>query len=83
MDQFNFTSTRLQVYIYTIVTFVFVTLVIYVLARFSPNQWEEPPNCIKDPEEYTNQVSPTCRYSTLTRPVLLVDTVHKQGQSYS
>jgi hypothetical protein len=39
------------------VTFVFVTLVIYVLARFSPNQWEEPPNCIKDPEEYTNQAS--------------------------
>jgi hypothetical protein len=81
MDQFNFTSTRLQVYIYTIVTFVFVTLVIYVLARFSPNQWEEPPNCIKDPEEYTNQVSPTRRYSTQTRPVL--DTVHKPGHSYS
>jgi hypothetical protein len=43
------------VYIYTSITFLFVTLVIYVLARFSPNQWEEPPNCIKDPEEYTNQ----------------------------
>ena len=35
--------------------FVLVTLIIYVLARFSPNQWEEPDNCIKDPVEYTNQ----------------------------
>ena len=35
--------------------FVLVTLVIYVLARFSPNQWEEPSNCMKDPEEYINQ----------------------------
>ena len=24
-------------------------------ARFSPNQWEEPSSCIKNPEEYTNQ----------------------------
>merc|ERR1740128_1188 len=45
----------IQVYVYIILVLVFVTLVIYVLARFSPNQWEEPPNCIKDPEEYENQ----------------------------
>jgi len=44
-----------DVYLYTILVFVFVTLVIYVLARFSPNQWEEPPNCVKEPEEYENQ----------------------------
>jgi len=44
-----------DVYVFTILVFVFVTLVIYVLARFSPNQWEEPPNCVKDPEEYENQ----------------------------
>ena len=43
-----------DVYIYSCFLFVFVTMVIYVLARFSPNQWEEPPNCIKDPEEYEN-----------------------------
>merc|ERR1719431_1347676 len=40
---------------WTILVFVFVTLIIYVLARFSPNQWEEPSNCIRDPEEYENQ----------------------------
>ena len=45
----------LQVYICTLLMFVLVTLIIYVLARFSPNQWEEPDNCMKDPEEYTNQ----------------------------
>ena len=44
-----------DVYIYTLLVFVLVTLIIYVLARFSPNQWEEPPNCVKDPEEYENQ----------------------------
>ena len=43
-----------DVYIYSCFLFVFVTMVIYVLARFSPNQWEEPPNCVKDPEEYEN-----------------------------
>ena len=32
-----------------------VTLLIFVLARFSPNQWEEPDACVKDPEEYSNQ----------------------------
>jgi len=44
-----------DVYICTLLMFILVTLIIYVLARFSPNQWEEPDNCIKDPEEYTNQ----------------------------
>ena len=39
--------SKLQVYLYTMLVFVFVTLLIYVLARFSPNQWEEPPNCIR------------------------------------
>ena len=43
-----------DVYIYSCFLFVFVTMVIYVLARFSPNQWEEPPACVKDPEEYEN-----------------------------
>jgi len=44
-----------DVYVYTILVFVLVTLIIYVLARFSPNQWEEPPNCVKEPEELENQ----------------------------
>ena len=44
-----------QVYICTLLVFVLVTLIIYVLARFSPNQWEEPDMCTKDPEEYENQ----------------------------
>ena len=35
--------------------FVTITLLIYVLARFSPIQWEEPSNCIRDPTELTNQ----------------------------
>ena len=42
-------------YIYTLLVFVLVTMVIYVLARFSPNQWEEPSSCVKEPEELTNQ----------------------------
>ena len=44
-----------EVYVYTLLVFVLVTLNIYVLARFSPNQWEEPSSCISNPEEYTNQ----------------------------
>ena len=41
----------LQVYIYTMLVFVLTSVMLYVLARFSPNQWEEP----SDPnEEYTN-----------------------------
>jgi len=44
-----------DVYICTLLVFVLVTLIIYVLARFSPNQWEEPDMCTKDPEEYENQ----------------------------
>lgn len=35
--------------------FVTITLLIYVLARFSPMQWEEPSNCIREPTELTNQ----------------------------
>jgi ABC-type amino acid transport substrate-binding protein len=44
-----------EVYICTLLAFILVTLLIYVLARFSPNQWEEPDACVKDPEEYSNQ----------------------------
>ena len=44
-----------EVYVFTLIVFVLVTLVIYVLARFSPNQWEEPSSCVKDPEFLTNQ----------------------------
>jgi len=40
-----------EVYIYTMLVFVVTSVCLYILARFSPNQWEEPP----DPnEEYTN-----------------------------
>lgn len=40
-----------DVYIYTMLVFVMTSLCLYVLARFSPNQWEEPP----DPgDEFTN-----------------------------
>ena len=39
----------------TLIMFVTITLLIYVLARFSPMQWEEPSNCIRDPTELTNQ----------------------------
>jgi len=44
-----------DVYIVTLLAFVLVTLLICVLARFSPNQWEEPDACVKDPEELSNQ----------------------------
>ena len=42
-------------YVLTLIMFVTITLLIYVLARFSPMQWEEPSNCIRDPTELTNQ----------------------------
>ena len=45
----------MQVYVLTLIMFVTITLLIYVLARFSPIQWEEPSNCIRDPTELTNQ----------------------------
>jgi len=44
-----------ECWIYTLIMFTLISLLIYVLGRFSPNQWETPPNCIKDPEEYENQ----------------------------
>ena len=44
-----------DVYVLTLIMFVLITLLIYVLARFSPMQWEEPSNCIRDPTELTNQ----------------------------
>merc|ERR550532_1842247 len=44
-----------DVYVFTLIMFVTITLLIYVLARFSPMQWEEPSNCIRDPTELTNQ----------------------------
>ena len=42
-------------YVLTLIMFVTITLLIYVLARFSPMQWEEPSNCIREPTELTNQ----------------------------
>ena len=44
-----------EVYVFTLLVFVLITLEIYVLARFSPNQWEEPSSCIREPEELSNQ----------------------------
>ena len=42
-------------YVLTLLMFVLITLLIYVLARFSPAQWEEPSSCIAEPEFLTNQ----------------------------
>jgi len=39
-----------DVYIYTMLVFVVTSLCLYVLARFSPNQWEDP----GDDQEFTN-----------------------------
>lgn len=44
-----------EVWLYLLICLVFVSILFYVLARFSPYQWEEPINCIKDPEEMENQ----------------------------
>ena len=41
----------MQVYIYTMLVFVLTSLCLYVLARFSPNQWEDPG---EPDEEFTN-----------------------------
>ena len=39
----------------TLLMFVLITLLIYVLARFSPMQWEEPDYCNRDATELSNQ----------------------------
>ena len=35
--------------------YVFVSLVLFVLARFSPYEWDNPYPCIDEPEELENQ----------------------------
>ena len=37
--------------------YVFVSLVLFVLARFSPYEWDNPYPCIEEPEELENQFS--------------------------
>ena len=37
--------------------YVFVSLVLFVLARFDPYEWDNPYPCIEEPEELENQFS--------------------------
>ncbi|XP_040571507.1 glutamate receptor ionotropic, kainate 2 [Lepeophtheirus salmonis] len=55
-DLLSFLSPfTLEVWIYTGFAFVFVSVVLYVLARFSPYEWNNPYPCIEEPEELENQ----------------------------
>ena len=36
--------------------YVFVSLVLFVLARISPYEWDNPYPCIEEPDELINQV---------------------------
>ncbi len=36
--------------------YVFVSLILFVLARISPYEWDNPYPCIEEPEELINQV---------------------------
>ncbi len=47
----------LEVWLYTAFGYVFVSLVIFVLARFDPYEWDNPYPCIEEPEELENQFS--------------------------
>ena len=37
--------------------YVFVSLVLFVLARISPYEWDNPYPCIEEPDELINQVN--------------------------
>jgi len=40
-----------------ILGYVFVSLILFVLARISPYEWDNPYPCIEEPEELINQVN--------------------------
>ena len=46
-----------EVWSYTIFGYVFVSLVMFVLARLSPYEWDNPYPCIEEPEEVENMFS--------------------------
>ena len=45
----------LEVWMYTAFSYIFVSLIMFVLARFSPYEWDNPYPCIEEPEELENQ----------------------------
>jgi len=47
----------IEVWLYVGFGYVFVSLVLFVLARFSPYEWDNPYPCIEEPEELENQFS--------------------------
>ena len=46
-----------EVWMYVAFGYVFVSLVLFVLARFDPYEWDNPYPCIEEPEELENQFS--------------------------
>ncbi len=46
-----------EVWMYTGFGYVVVSIVLWVLARFSPYEWDNPYPCIEEPEEVENQFS--------------------------
>ena len=47
----------LEVWIYMALGYVLVSIVMWILARFSPYEWDNPYPCIEEPEELENQFS--------------------------
>nr|XP_018900134.1 PREDICTED: glutamate receptor ionotropic, kainate 3-like [Bemisia tabaci] len=46
-----------EVWIYMIAAYVGVSVLLFIMARISPYEWNNPYPCIKDPEELENQFS--------------------------
>ncbi|XP_059097644.1 glutamate receptor ionotropic, kainate 2-like isoform X2 [Tigriopus californicus] len=46
-----------EVWIYTGLSYVLVSVVLYILAQFCPQEWNNPLPCIEEPEELENQFS--------------------------
>lgn len=46
-----------EVWVYMVAAYVGVSVTLFVMARISPYEWNNPYPCIEDPEELENQFS--------------------------
>ncbi|XP_042214385.1 glutamate receptor ionotropic, kainate 2-like isoform X2 [Homarus americanus] len=55
---FSFMSPfSLDVWIYMATAYLGVSVLLFILARIAPNEWDNPHPCIQDPEELENTIS--------------------------
>ncbi|XP_050427758.1 glutamate receptor ionotropic, kainate 2-like [Adelges cooleyi] len=57
-DLFSFTQPlSFHVWVYTATAYLGVSIVLYLLARITPNEWQNPHPCSSEPEELENSLS--------------------------